>query len=459
MKQNLKERVKSKNGITLIALIITIVVLLILAGISISILIGENGLLKRTSEAKEQTEIGEEKEGVELAVITSRIGDKEPEELNQKNLQKAIDDQFGLGKATVIDNCDGTFTVSFSESKRDYNIISNRVESGIDWNKAMANAVAPESQNEERNDGVIGIGTDGNPVNMDLWEYTRLDDGTYGLNTVDGLDATGASGRNTGYKGDFTDKGEIKGTIPTYISIDSGKKFDKVTSLIHTFYNCSDLKIAPKIPDAIEDMSVAFYKCDNLLVAPNIPSSVTKLSYTFSSCTKLESMPEIGNSVKDFNGAFQSCSGLKNTTRLPDSIEKMDGAFYKCINLIDAPNIPINAISLSNTFQGCTKLVSAPLIIPENVENMQSTFQDCIALKSTPKEIPVGVKNLMFTFANCENVMGSIKIQAEANKFDKCFWNCSSGKECHLFLSGTSSVLEELLKTKSTSSNIEIVNL
>ena len=33
----------------------------------------------------------------------------------------------------------------------------------------MKNAKAPASQNEDRNNGVIGIGTDGNPVDMDLW--------------------------------------------------------------------------------------------------------------------------------------------------------------------------------------------------------------------------------------------------------------------------------------------------
>ena len=48
-KINLK---KSQNGITLIALVVTIIVLLILAGISINMLTGQNGILNRASEAK-----------------------------------------------------------------------------------------------------------------------------------------------------------------------------------------------------------------------------------------------------------------------------------------------------------------------------------------------------------------------------------------------------------------------
>ena len=45
---------KSSRGITLIALVVTIIVLLILAGISISMLSGDNGLLQRATDAKDQ---------------------------------------------------------------------------------------------------------------------------------------------------------------------------------------------------------------------------------------------------------------------------------------------------------------------------------------------------------------------------------------------------------------------
>ena len=44
-----------KSGVTLIALVITIIVLLILAGITINIALGENGLLKRAEETKKLT--------------------------------------------------------------------------------------------------------------------------------------------------------------------------------------------------------------------------------------------------------------------------------------------------------------------------------------------------------------------------------------------------------------------
>ena len=57
LKQRTKTR-KEKNskGITLIALVITIIVLLILAGVSIAMLTGENGILSQAAKAKEETE-------------------------------------------------------------------------------------------------------------------------------------------------------------------------------------------------------------------------------------------------------------------------------------------------------------------------------------------------------------------------------------------------------------------
>ena len=71
MKQNLKERVKSKNGITLIALVITIIVLLILAGVAIATLTGDNGIIAKAQQAKMQNDKAAAKEKVDLAIAAS----------------------------------------------------------------------------------------------------------------------------------------------------------------------------------------------------------------------------------------------------------------------------------------------------------------------------------------------------------------------------------------------------
>ena len=52
----IENKIEKSQGITLIALVVTIIVLLILAGISINALTGQNGILKRATDAKKQTE-------------------------------------------------------------------------------------------------------------------------------------------------------------------------------------------------------------------------------------------------------------------------------------------------------------------------------------------------------------------------------------------------------------------
>lgn len=68
---NLEIQQKKEKGITLIALVITIIVLLILAGVTIATLTGDNGILTKASESKEKTEREARKEEVKLAVIES----------------------------------------------------------------------------------------------------------------------------------------------------------------------------------------------------------------------------------------------------------------------------------------------------------------------------------------------------------------------------------------------------
>ena len=71
-----KKWVKSNNyGITLIALVITVIVLLILAGISISMLSGDNSILSRATQAKTKTEYGKAQEALSLAYAEA-VGDR-----------------------------------------------------------------------------------------------------------------------------------------------------------------------------------------------------------------------------------------------------------------------------------------------------------------------------------------------------------------------------------------------
>ena len=119
MKQNLKERVNGKNGITLIALVITIIVLLILAGVTIATLTGDNGILTKAQSAKKVSTDAEIEEKVKLAVIASKIN--ESNTVDTDELTTELNNQFGNDgwEKTEIDENTWKVTVNGKSYKID----------------------------------------------------------------------------------------------------------------------------------------------------------------------------------------------------------------------------------------------------------------------------------------------------------------------------------------------------
>ena len=95
------KKLKEKQGITLIALVITIVVLLILAGVSIAMLTGDNGILKQAAKAKEETEKAKTNEQTDLAKMEDLIN----ESVNGSVVQQVTDTSPGVleGSGTAQD--------------------------------------------------------------------------------------------------------------------------------------------------------------------------------------------------------------------------------------------------------------------------------------------------------------------------------------------------------------------
>ena len=115
----------NNNGITLIALVVTIIVLLILAGVSISMLTGQNGILNRVAEAKDKSEESETKELIEMAVFNSIIGENGVSKLNKEKLQENISNVLEKDKAVVIDNKNETYTIKLNDTNKKYYIDKN----------------------------------------------------------------------------------------------------------------------------------------------------------------------------------------------------------------------------------------------------------------------------------------------------------------------------------------------
>ena len=64
---------KKEKGVTLIALVVTIIVLIILAGVSISIPTGDNGVITRAKEAQKSQIEGEVRDEVSLAIAAAKL--------------------------------------------------------------------------------------------------------------------------------------------------------------------------------------------------------------------------------------------------------------------------------------------------------------------------------------------------------------------------------------------------
>ena len=123
--EKMKNSIKSKRqkGITLIALVITIIVLLILAGVSIAMLTGDNGILNKAVDAGEKNKDTTEEEQVKLAVaeaLTEGTGT-----LSTENVRQGLVSEFGADKVT-----DDTFTGeeagpwTFKGERKNYEISS-----------------------------------------------------------------------------------------------------------------------------------------------------------------------------------------------------------------------------------------------------------------------------------------------------------------------------------------------
>ena len=87
------EKVKNSKGITLIALVITIIVLLILAGVSIATLTGQNGVLTKASTAQKDTEIESAKEQAKVDIaawIADKLENGEKAELDDSIIKSII---------------------------------------------------------------------------------------------------------------------------------------------------------------------------------------------------------------------------------------------------------------------------------------------------------------------------------------------------------------------------------
>ncbi len=118
---NKKLKNKQEKGITLIALVVTIIVLLILAGVAINLTIGQNGIITRAMDSTERAEIADEREAIILAYQACLI-----DTLGGNVTVNQLEDELkSQGRDVSVTQEGENLIVTYNQTKRTYQINQN----------------------------------------------------------------------------------------------------------------------------------------------------------------------------------------------------------------------------------------------------------------------------------------------------------------------------------------------
>lgn len=247
---------KDKRGITLVAIVVTIVILLILAGVSLNLVLGNNGIIKKSEKAREKY---------------SNASINEQEQLDESGGQ--IDKLLGKeyeGLTITGDTPDVVFI--------------------------KADGTTPGDINNLETGDIVQYGDYEYHYNQSYCRnpfYTGWTDDSE-------LDEWGVSVINNNKR----EYGELCGNI-------LGKKLKNINFLFGSGSSGNankSLVIAPKIPNGVESMGSTFQYCSSLETVTEIPSSVTNMDYTFAYCTKLQGTIEINANPTSYSRCFSGAA-------------------------------------------------------------------------------------------------------------------------------------------------------
>ncbi len=372
MKRKTEKKLRfNQKGITLIALVITIIVLLILAGVSIATLTGENGILTRANEASKKTEVANEQEQVGLAYIAASSS-KWGEEITLEEVQNELDKLVGENKTKATENGNGTINVEFLDTKNNYNISEEGKVTKVDEN-AISYEILYEYEEVEGGISITDL-TNENLVTTIYIEKIHENDPDFSIEFLRKF-----------MLGDFVTEEEMM------------EELNKLGITVEEFQ--SKLQAANEGIDmnAIYDEMEPMYE-ELLKEVGNIPKKIDgkevveigRNAFKNSELTKLV----IPNTVKKIGeSAFYRCS-LKEISISNSVIEIGVNAFSN--NSLTDITIPSSVTTIGNgafTFNQLTKVVfeSTPIVTGfTSVDNFRGIFNNNITLTANSIKVPTG---------------------------------------------------------------------
>ena len=383
-----------QRGITLIALVVTIVVLLILAAASISMLTGENGIISNAQKSKEESEQARLEELVNLA-IGSLIG--------QKNGDTSL-----ITPQMIADEINRT------ENRTDVYPENNIFPTNIVFVEENKKVRADLNSNVSY-DGIYNeSGLEGKITPTDLFEFEIID------NTATGTNANGLPNKTA----------RIKRIKPQYCNSGGYNPETQQNDLIDTHYEI--IYEGNKITDTLVipyevEINGEMYRITeaNLFVIASWDVGFTK-----GHCMTLPKIETIiyPNTIERIYNSLEFGIGDQNKTIkkvvLSNTLKEIgDYAFSGCVNLSNI-SIPNSVTKIGkNAFEHCDSLNT--ITIPNGITKISEyTFYSCTNLKNV--KIPNGVTEIgKRAFSSC-NSLNSIIIPSSvsyiySNAFDLCY--------------------------------------
>lgn len=113
---------KDQKGVTLIALVVSIIVILVLASVSLKVLTGDNGVITRAKDAQTMQIVAEEKDTLSLA-YASAVLKNQGGTVTAEDIQEELEATEGADKTEVTAGSEEkTFVVEFKETNNKYNL-------------------------------------------------------------------------------------------------------------------------------------------------------------------------------------------------------------------------------------------------------------------------------------------------------------------------------------------------
>ncbi len=398
MKNSIKKSLKTSNGITLIALVITIIVLIILAGISINLILGNEGILQKATDAKIETIETQTIEKIELAVEAARISGIGS--LSYNNLKEQLDIMFENGKYKIEPE---------SNNVGEWNVIVNNVTKVV--KKSLSDIaevdkrIELENELESENPSIQSTILEGEKLSVKLrkiagqnnptW-YTKNSNVTQILFSKYAPDISNMTNDNI--------ISTTTSLVPTYAWLEND-----------TIYVWSE----DKTPNLIGDFSNAFYDFENLKIIdiPFDAREVTEMVWTYGACSKLESINLkyfITKKCQSFYGTFKNCSNIENldvSSFNTENATDMDSMFSGCKKLtnINLSNFDVSKVTtIDSILNGCELLQELDLSNWNTVslKDMGGMVFGCSALKSINLDgwNTENVTDMDYVFWNCKNI-------------------------------------------------------